>query len=291
VDTLEAPQQAAPDWSQIDAEICCPRCGYNLRMLERPRCPECGLSYDWADILEEARWQSDFLFEHQWRKRPLRSYLATILLSLRPTRFWTRVSLHTRPHPRPIWLVFLSVQAWFLLVMYAIVYASTALATWSLRQWIPGRGYPPLAHELFLISNNVARFLDDYGVRVQPLLALWAALIVLVCLRQTLARCRVRGVHMLRIVAYSAAPLLFFWTLLTLMVGLAGGFTIKGARFQGQSALLAALLGCVVSLGIFISVGARRYARLPRPWLVGMVTAALSVLFGFTAVMLWRVGY
>lgn len=36
----------------LDEDIPCPGCGYNLRGLTVPRCPECGNEFDWADIPE-----------------------------------------------------------------------------------------------------------------------------------------------------------------------------------------------------------------------------------------------
>jgi len=34
--------EGRPDWDALAFELTCPRCDYNLRMLETPRCPECG---------------------------------------------------------------------------------------------------------------------------------------------------------------------------------------------------------------------------------------------------------
>lgn len=70
-----------PDWGSIEFEIRCSRCGYNLRMLERPRCPECGFEFDWRTMREIAPTGSDFLFEHHWRERPVGSFVKTVLKS------------------------------------------------------------------------------------------------------------------------------------------------------------------------------------------------------------------
>ena len=44
----------APDWSQQVEEICCPLCGYNLRGLSEPRCPECGHRFEWHTLIDPA---------------------------------------------------------------------------------------------------------------------------------------------------------------------------------------------------------------------------------------------
>ncbi len=38
--------------SRIDFEVPCPRCEYNLRGLTVPRCPECGLTFEWNEVPE-----------------------------------------------------------------------------------------------------------------------------------------------------------------------------------------------------------------------------------------------
>jgi len=91
-----------PDWEAITFDVLCGRCGYNFRMLTEPRCPECGLEFDWFTVLDESAGRSEFLFEHNWRKRPLGAWWQTVRRGLRPRRFWQQVSIHDRIYARPL---------------------------------------------------------------------------------------------------------------------------------------------------------------------------------------------
>ena len=53
-----------PDWQTLADEIHCPMCGYNLRGLAQPRCPECGHEFLWRDLLDPTRRRHPYLFEH-----------------------------------------------------------------------------------------------------------------------------------------------------------------------------------------------------------------------------------
>jgi hypothetical protein len=72
-------------------EVLCPLCGYNLRGLAEPRCPECGYRFVWADISDPARRLHRYLFEHH-PERNAWSFARTLIGGLRPRTFWT--SLH-----------------------------------------------------------------------------------------------------------------------------------------------------------------------------------------------------
>jgi hypothetical protein len=49
---LDDPPVAMPPPGRegLDEDVRCPECEYNLRGLTVPRCPECGLPFDWSDI-------------------------------------------------------------------------------------------------------------------------------------------------------------------------------------------------------------------------------------------------
>ncbi len=93
-DTIDTPFAATPelpDWGSIDRPVPCPLCGYELRGLPEPRCPECGGRFEWAEVLDPKRQEHPYLFEHH-PERGLWSFRRTALGALRPRRFWT--SLH-----------------------------------------------------------------------------------------------------------------------------------------------------------------------------------------------------
>lgn len=43
-----------PQWESISHDVKCPACGYNLRGLNDPPCPECGHRFEWAAVLDPA---------------------------------------------------------------------------------------------------------------------------------------------------------------------------------------------------------------------------------------------
>lgn len=44
-------------------------------------------------MVDRASRHNPFLFEHNWRKQPVRLWLETVVRALRPGRFWQRESL------------------------------------------------------------------------------------------------------------------------------------------------------------------------------------------------------
>lgn len=103
------------EWAAINEELFCPRCGYNLRGLERGLCPECGLTFEWDDILDPRRRAHPYLYEHHDGKRRLRRFIKTSLRGLWPWSFWRGVTLEQRSEPRR--LAAFMVLSWILLVV------------------------------------------------------------------------------------------------------------------------------------------------------------------------------
>lgn len=227
-----------PDWEAITFEVNCSRCDYNLRLLPLPRCPECGLQFEWREVIDRAAHQSKFLFEHNWRKHPIRSYFTTILKSLRPFRFWRQVSIHDDIRPGPLWFLLLTSVLWFVLTLQVV-----SLAAWGIMEAVRPILYGPGQSQRF--SRNNYLLLQDYfwgnatfllylledplnfilgiiilGIVLGIVLSgFLVALATLCLLRQTLGRCRIRTIQVLRVMAYSAAP---FWIMLaTLLLFLA----------------------------------------------------------------------
>src|SRR4051794_40302676 len=79
------PLDAAPDWSALDAPaVVCPLCEYNLHGLAEPRCPECGYRFTWRGLIEQRGLEHPYLFEHHARRRPVGSFLHTLIATARP---------------------------------------------------------------------------------------------------------------------------------------------------------------------------------------------------------------
>lgn len=202
----------APAWDAISAELSCPRCAYNLRMLERPRCPECGLDFAWRLLIVEQASRSKFLFEHHCLRRPLRSWLHTLMLGLWPPALWSRVSIYERISVVP--LIVLSLTAPLLLA--ASLYGMALSTGWVLTRDAvrTHRGYSWISPSTPLQSagNQLlvwAFFPRPILLELPAVFALTslALLLLLVSLRQTLGRCKVRTLQVLRIWAYACGPM------------------------------------------------------------------------------------
>src|SRR5262245_5819966 len=99
-------------------ELHCPLCDYNLRGLTEPRCPECGYSFDWADLTDPARQRHPFLFEHHPEKN-VRSFVRTVVGHLLPRRFW-RSLRPEMPSNRRRLMIYWCVLVGFALVLFLV---------------------------------------------------------------------------------------------------------------------------------------------------------------------------
>jgi hypothetical protein len=275
-----------PDWEAIPFDVLCSRCGYNLRMLPRPRCPECGLEFEWQSVLDRSGWTSDFLFEHNWQKKPIRSWLATVWRSFRPSRFWREVSLYHRTDTGPLWfmLVFSGVAALLVLLAtagLAWLILGTVDKMWPLPQHNLGQPVrlAELKHFLGVVLTwSITASLSYLGYILSMTLLMLALLLVLSWWPTIISRCQSRWAPLLRFMAYTASPVLILWNLwllfcisLFVSAGIRDDFLLGLSIFGPPPLLLIAFLG----------IGLKRYLRLPRPWVpavVSLVGAALITL-------------
>ena len=117
-DPSAATAPGAPDWSASDAQIECPLCEYNLRGLTDTRCPECGYTFTWAEVLTPNRQRHPYLFEHH-PEAPVISVLKTLFGTLRPRRFWRSLHPSQPSKPARLLLYFLIIEAVALLPLFA----------------------------------------------------------------------------------------------------------------------------------------------------------------------------
>ncbi|MEO6436900.1 MAG: hypothetical protein ABIP55_14225 [Tepidisphaeraceae bacterium] len=80
-----------PDWETVSRSILCPLCDYNLRGLTSPRCPECGYTFQWPELLDPNLGLHPYLYEHHPR-RPIRAFVRTWLNHWQPRRFWKSIA-------------------------------------------------------------------------------------------------------------------------------------------------------------------------------------------------------
>ncbi len=179
---------AAPNWATFAVELACLRCGYNLRGLGQPRCPECGLTFDWNERIAAAREQpATGHFEYHWRDRPLRSLLYTCRESLRPWRLWRELPLTISPRIGP-----LLVSA----VLYAVIRLAVRLADRAqdiVRLWLGGYFDSYLAQE-WIWRPLMQELLTIIG----SIIIAAVAFLFLLIFRQTMTRARVRSPHLVR---------------------------------------------------------------------------------------------
>ena len=283
-------QDGRPDWEAIDFEVHRSRCGYNLYTLQPPRCPECGLEFEWSVVLDASARRSDFLFEHHWRSRPIRSWALTVWRALRPIRFWRNVSIHDRIHAGPLWFLLFSAVVVFLVLFHGLAGLG----------WVTGLGLQRLAWRFGLMTSyQIDKYVAVFGaVAAVPLsfvpyyllvsggatvTVFLAALTLLCSLRQTLGRCRVRTIQVLRVVGYSATPVCAVWAVVSLSL-----ITIQALYAGSTSPPFRVALGVaypVVAAGVlaaYLVVGLKRYLHLPRATLLGITAAGVAFLFVYT---------
>ena len=117
-----------PDWSRIDKQIHCLMCGYNLRGLTEPRCPECGCTFTWPEMLDPSLRVHPYLFEHH-PERNVRSFCQTAIGGWRPHRFWTRLDVLQPSRPRRLVLYWFIAACAYALALTAFFVTSTIKET------------------------------------------------------------------------------------------------------------------------------------------------------------------
>ena len=126
--------EVIPQWETIAHAVECPLCNYNLRGLSQPRCPECGYTFNWREVLDITRRKHPYLFEHH-PERNLWSFVKTLLGGLNPLGFWRRL------HPaQPADLARLTIYRWIIKAIAAVPIVMTGLwllmmANWPLDDW------------------------------------------------------------------------------------------------------------------------------------------------------------
>ncbi len=314
----------------------CPRCGYDLSGAAKalglatlvdanpPRdeggaglrpqppaptitCSECGLATPWIDVLDPARGDIPWLYEHTFRKRiGLGRAWHTLLRSLVPWRFWHSVGLSSR----------LSV-ARLLLYLPALIVPLHVLrsgATFARRwQFVSGVRFFGTTDSAYYLAGSFPLPFFEFGPTgaggwfvsapsieytfVAPLAAGLLMPVMLLILSRTRATARIRRAHILRAGVYGLAWLPLWYLLGTLVIvsraieecatsrplgGTSGrmlfGYTISQTApvaFGLCMAWFAAWWWCVVSIGFRLPRAGRVWATLMTACLLLALLAAL----------------
>ena len=206
-----------PNWAMQQEDLHCPLCGYNLRGLSEPRCPECGHRFDWAVVTDPSRRLHPYLFEHH-PERNLRSFLRTLWGTLRPRRFWDSLPANQPLRPRRMviyWLLAALVASTAVIGQW--VRAIVTLWTEQSRGWMFSSPYSvsraaPAPPELtWGRLGDLAVAAWQYDSRLDATLWAfvicsawtWMTLLAFQVFRISMRRARIRPVHVARSVVYS----------------------------------------------------------------------------------------
>ncbi len=193
------------------------------------------------------------MFEYHWRTRPVRSFVTSMRLALRPQRLWQHVDIHDRPPVKA--LVGLAAASILLTVFVAL--GSSTVVMWATSrpfvqtptgQWAPG----PLQ-----ISDLWRTMLEMLAtiLEITPAILSWcgSSFLALIVFRQSMRLCKVRTGHVVRVWAY-AVPLPM--TCLSVAVVVWAGVGWAVASWAPRHELTHHLLRCVyLASPIVIPVG------------------------------------
>jgi hypothetical protein len=261
---------AAPDWATLTLRLECPRCGYDLRLLPQPRCPECGLEFAWDDVLRAAEQRVDCsLFEYQWRRRPLRAFFGTIGRSLFPWRLWRQVRLTDTPRVGPL----LALALITLLLASACNLLIDVFGNWAFQR-LQGRPVSLRWFILVFVSNRYASGLLLHRTLLVVVTAMltWLALLLF---RPTLVRYRVRWDQLLRVTVLALVGFAGWQILVRVAVF---GYVMVWPYLRTPWDELLPLVSFVLSMALGLSV----YLKLRHGWWLGVVTVSVLFLFLLT---------
>lgn len=259
------------DWKEAVPleELTCAHCGYHLYGLSETRCPECGERFTWAGVLADRRRRRHWLFEYRWRDRPVRSMVTTWLRSLWPRRFWRRIDIHDPPQIGPLWAVlYAGLILYFLMALLAGV--SMELQPTIRRAWKTLSALQ-VARAFGSVINNTS-FHQTWSLVVLWMLLSVAALLVF---QQSMRRCRVRSAHVLRVWAYTVPTTLPLATLIFIgSVWLDRHFwTFAGLRW------VPTLVGANVLFVVWSTRRAYRdYLRMKHSWAIALTAQVIAVM-------------
>lgn len=286
-----------PDWRTFSLELCCPRCGYNLRGLPQPRCPECGLTFSWTKLITAAREQSKSpLFEYQWRHKPVRAFIATSCCVLWPWKLWRDTPIELTPRVGAL-LGF--VALWIVLFTLIQVTVGAVYVLWD--WWNAGLARAGVAGMLPAATGMLQHLVASAAPRLVTTVLLGASVWAFVQIfHQTMSHAHVRRDQVLRVVVFAWLPVMAWQTATAAIlvsaqsfgggmswsvvrrVGLSSpwvyGVVFPGGTLADTCVLLPGELVTLLLAVASLSVGLDRYLRLRRGRWIGLVTGATIAL-------------
>lgn len=287
----------------------CPRCDYDLRATVAQwsdacplngRCSECGLVFEWADLLSTRLRLPEWCVESAERawQFPAKA-IGTWGRSLWPWGFWQALRMVHPPRPRRL-VVFLFLM---LLVMYVGLAVSHGLASMhevAMRRvlFMGQSGSPQIADGVYAALLPFAPMSfggTAAGVPISPLevfIEYWlgpAAILgymfvalslcagTFVVLPASRKKAKVRWAHIFRVLFYSFGLLIVPWMCGTLGYGLMQ----LGASLLADALIAVGIVtGVALPLMAFIwwSLATSRYLKMSHAWPVGLAVAIIGFL-------------
>ena len=285
-----------PAWQSISCDVNCPLCGYNLRGLIEPRCPECGYQFEWDRILHPERDLHPYLFEHHPR-RNTRSFFQTLFRSpLSPAKFWYTLEPSHKVRTGRLLLYWL---------IYAAVPLLAVLGAMVWMVWDKSRSYTnafPWTTKLRYAATET-EWSGVIALAVLFALFPWFNFVALLIFQQSMRRSRVRPVHVLRCAIYCGDLTLFFAIGLIATMSVVepsdalqtlghplNSLFLGGAAYLGQRPLLILPGICVLAMVLLnatrLWVAYRAYLRFQRA--VALIVASqIVVILTIVAVLSW----
>ncbi|HZW09090.1 MAG TPA: hypothetical protein VFF69_04225 [Phycisphaerales bacterium] len=283
----------------------CPRCAYDLSGLVESwsgfcpldgRCSECGLGFEWRDVLSSGQRLPRWSFEHAPDRRLFRAFFATLLRALAPPRLWGALRMEMEIVPGRLRLLVMLGNAVFK-VMGLAVLGGTLAMTWRLSPngWRSPSGVEAVLLVLWPYGEYGTAYWGGYLVSAWVVIVALAVLLTpltFYLLPVSMRRARVRRAHIARVQAYVLAllvPAIGVWSLLHTAVTALFEFSPYIVWELGLGELpIGPTAACAVGVWLLWAwhSAVKRYLRLPHALAVALAMLAIAWLAASVPVVL-----
>lgn len=269
---------------------CCPRCGYDQTGLLQTyrdawpllaRCTECGLDFDWRDILDSRIGSLEWFESSPTVRFPL--LLRTIAGSFAPWRLWKRLRLEYEFDFGRVILVAIG--------SVVVVYLLGVILGLGAR--LPTGVFWEIPEILMLAPSPNARSMRGAFMSIVTIAGALAAngatALSFLILSESLARFKIRKLHLWRGVLYSCGPMVASAAIPVLMTAVVSHRSFAWA-FDDRFSLVYWMIPIAV-LSICWWQFCRHYLRLPRAAFIAAMLCAIGSLAGALLVLACSIGY
>lgn len=277
-------------------KITCPRCGYDLQGTVSTwyescpmngTCSECGLHLEWGRVYMEGELPG--IFEYNWKKKPFRSGLKTIWLSVRPWKLFKVQDLYQPIHLKPICLF----TALLFFSILLIVFVNNTTGYWYLYSNVQRADLLEILIDA-VEEMKISRY--DIYLGILPVVACITVMPVSFNLIPlTLRKTKVRFLHLIRVtiyLVYSVEIVILVYTIGDLILCLLYYNDLLDIwdvyRWLPDIEIypedIPVVIGIVnaVIFGFWICIwwlfACKSYLKIPSGWLVSLLLTAITVL-------------